>query len=120
MKKSPAMKRVQTTPTMPLCQPAVSPETAIHPETARARGAESLGGSERVAVYGCDRLRLRVGVSLLPDVWRRLRSDYGVAEREVLAGLGIRSAGRRTTRPSPRGLARCPMSAASRCRALRP
>ena len=101
MKKSPAMKRIQTTPTMPLCQPAVSPDTAIHPETARARGGESLGGSEGVAVCGCDRLRLRVGVSRLLNVWRRLRRDYVVAEREVLAGLGIRSAGRRTATPSP-------------------
>ena len=114
------MKRVQTTPTMPLCQPAVSPETAIHPEMVRARGGESLGGSEGVAVYGCDRLWWRVGVLRLLDVWWRLWRDYVVAEREVLAGLGIRSAGRRTARPSPRGLARCPMSAAFRCRALRP
>ena len=102
MKKIPAMKRVQTTPTRPLCQPAVSSDTAIHPEMGRARG-ESVGGSEGVAVYGCDRLRLRVGVLRLLDVWRRLRSDYGVAEREVLARLGIRSAGRRTARPSPNG-----------------
>ena len=109
------MKRVQTTPTMPLCQPAVSPDTAIHPEMVRA-----LGGSEGVAVYGCDRLRLRVGVLRLLNVWRRLWRDYVVAEREVLARLGIRSAGRRTATPSPRGLERCPMPAAYRCRALRP
>ena len=72
MKKSPAMKRIHATPTMPLCQPAVSPETAIHPEMVRARGGESLGGSEGVAVYGCDRLWWRVGVLRLLDVWRRL------------------------------------------------
>lgn len=33
-KKSPAMKSIQMTLTVPPCQPAMSPDTAIHPEIA--------------------------------------------------------------------------------------